>query len=142
MVGSARARFTPSAAGKNRRSGMEMMKAALGADKVLDYTKRESAKYLEVYDFVLDTVGKRKSSELKKACGNALAKGGVYASIDDGALLLRSDRLNRIAELVESGIIRPVTDRIFPFERIAEAHAYVETGHKRGNVAITVNKTA
>jgi NADPH:quinone reductase-like Zn-dependent oxidoreductase len=42
--------------------------------------------------------------------------------------------------LVESGTIKPVNDRIFPFERIVEAHRYVETGHKKGNVAITVNK--
>jgi NADPH:quinone reductase-like Zn-dependent oxidoreductase len=113
---------------------------SLGADKVLDYTKIESVTYLGKYDFVLDAVGKRKTSELKKACVRALAANGKYVSIDDGALLLQSDRLNRITELVDSGKIKPVTDRIFQFEQMVEAHKYVETGHKKGNVAITVNK--
>lgn len=120
-------------------SNIEFVKS-LGADKVLDYTKKESIKYLEEYDFVLDTVGKRKTSALKKACADALAINGKYVSIDDGALLLQSDRLNRITELVESGVIKPVNDRIYPFEQIIEAHKYVEMGHKKGNVAITVNK--
>lgn len=115
---------------------------SLGADKVLDYTKDESIEQLEEYDLVADTVGKRRTSELKKACAGALAAGGKYVSIDDSALLCDSDRLNRITELIEAGFIKPVTDRIYPFEQIVEAHRYVETGHKKGNVAITVNKKA
>ena len=119
-------------------SNLELAKS-LGADKVLDYTKNESIDDLEEYDFVLDAVGKNRTSELKKACMDALTRNGKYISIDDGALLLQSDRLNRIRELVESGIIKPVTDRVYPFEQIVEAHKYVEMGHKKGNVAITVN---
>jgi NADPH:quinone reductase-like Zn-dependent oxidoreductase len=114
---------------------------SLGADSVLDYTKDESVKYLEEYDLVIDTVGKRKTSELKKACAQALRGNGKYISIDDGALVLRSDRLNKITELVELGVIQPVNDRVYPFEQMIEAHRYVEMGHKKGNVAITVNKT-
>ena len=120
-------------------SNMEFVKS-LGADKVLDYTNKDSVKYLEEYDFVLDTVGKRKTSELKIACVNALKISGKYVSIDDGALLCQSSRLDQIRELIESGKIKPVTDRIYPFEQIIEAHKYVETGHKKGNVAITVNQ--
>ncbi len=120
-------------------SHIEFIKS-LGADKVLDYTKKESIEFLEEYDFVLDAVGKNKTSALKKACAKALATNGKYASIDDGALLLQSDRLNRITELVELGTIKPVNDRIYHFDQIVEAHKYVETGHKKGNVAITVNK--
>jgi NADPH:quinone reductase-like Zn-dependent oxidoreductase len=112
-------------------SNKEFVKS-LGADKVLDYTKNDSVNHLEEYDLIIDTVGKRKTSELKKACANALAKGGKLLSIDDGALLLQSDRLNRITELVESGKIKPVNDRIYPFEQVIEAHKYVELGHKRG----------
>jgi len=115
---------------------------SLGADKTLDYTNSESLKNLEQYDLVVDAVGKRKISALKKACKKSLAKNGKYVSIDDGALLLQSDRLERITELVENGAIKPVTDKVFPFEQIVEAHRYVETGHKRGNVAITVNTKA
>lgn len=120
-------------------SNMEFVKS-LGADNVLDYTNKDSIKHLVEYDFVLDTVGKRKSSELKRACVNALITGGKYVSIDDGALLLQSSRLDQIRELIESGKIKPVNDRIYPFEQIIEAHKYVEAGHKRGNVAITVNR--
>lgn len=120
-------------------SNMEFVKS-LGADIVLDYTKNESIDCLEKYDLVIDAVGKRKTSDLKKACAHALTANGKYVSIDDGALLLQSDRLNRITELVESGAIKPVTDRVYPFEQIVEAHKYVESGHKKGNVAIRVNK--
>ena len=113
---------------------------SLGADKVLDYTEKESIANIEKYDFILDAVGKRKTSDLKKACERAMAKNGKYVSIDDGALLLQSSRLDQIRELIESEKIRPVNDRCYPFEQIVEAHKYVETGHKKGNVAITVNK--
>jgi NADPH:quinone reductase-like Zn-dependent oxidoreductase len=120
-------------------SHIEFVKS-LGADKVLDYTIKQSIESLEEYDYVLDAVGKNKTSALKKACAKALATNGKYGSIDDGALLLQSDRLNRITELVELGTIKPVNDRIYDFNQIVEAHKYVETGHKKGNVAITVNK--
>jgi len=113
---------------------------SLGADKVLDYTDKGSIAKIEKYDFVLDAVGKRRTSDLRKACERALAKNGKYVSIDDGALLLRSSRLDQIRELIESGKIRPINDRCYPFEQIVEAHKYVETGHKKGNVAITVNQ--
>jgi NADPH:quinone reductase-like Zn-dependent oxidoreductase len=119
-------------------SHMEFI-ASLGADRVLDYTNKESIHCLEEYDLVLDAVGKRKTSELKKACVHALRGGGTYVSIDDDALVLRSDRLNRITKLVESGVIKPITDRVYPFEHMVEAHRYVELGHKKGNVAITVH---
>jgi len=113
---------------------------SLGADKVLDYTEKESIANIEKYDFILDAVGKRRTSDLKKACKRAIAKNGKYVSIDDGALLLRSSRLDQIRELIESEKIRPINDRCYPFEQIVEAHKYVETGHKKGNVAITVNQ--
>ena len=112
---------------------------SLGADHVLDYTKQESNKTLQKYDYILDAVGKAKTSALKKACKKAILKNGKYVSIDDSALLLESARLNRITKLVEAGKIKPITDNVFSFEQIIEAHNYVETGHKRGNVAITVN---
>ena len=68
----------------------------------------------------------------------ALAPGGKYASIDDGDLQLDSSRLDKTREYIEAGFMKPVVDRIFPFEEIAEAHRYVEMGHKKGGVAITV----
>ena len=119
-------------------SNFEFVKS-LGAEKVLDYTKNDSINKLERYDLVFDAVGKRKTSELKINCSKSLAKNGKYISIDDEALQLSSERLNKITQLVESGKIKPVTDRVYNFDQIVEAHKYVELGHKRGNVAITVN---
>jgi NADPH:quinone reductase-like Zn-dependent oxidoreductase len=115
--------------------------ASLGADKTLDYTDERSLLELDRYDVVLDAVGKRRTSALKEACARALTAGGAYVSIDDGDLVLSSGRLDRIRELVEAEAIRPVTDRCYAFEQVVDAHRYVELGHKRGNVAVTVNRT-
>lgn len=111
---------------------------SLGADKALDYTKEESISKLEVYDLILDSVGKRKTSHLKEACKLSLANKGKFVSIDDSPLLCSSERLNKIKELVEVKVITPINDRCYPFEQIIEAHRYVELGHKKGGVAITV----
>lgn len=119
-------------------SNFEFVKS-LGADKVLDYTDYNSINNLERYDLILDAVGKRRTSELKKACIKSITPNGKYISIDDEALQLRSERLNKITKLVETGTIKPITDRIYNFDQIVEAHKYVEQGHKRGNVAIMVN---
>ncbi|NUN10800.1 MAG: NAD(P)-dependent alcohol dehydrogenase [Ignavibacteriaceae bacterium] len=112
---------------------------SLGADRALDYTQSSSVKLLDKYDVVFDTVGIAKTSALKTAAKSALMPSGKYLSIDDAGLLLESDRLNEIKDLIESGAVKPVTDRVYPFEQIAEAHKYVEMGHKRGNVAVEVN---
>jgi NADPH:quinone reductase-like Zn-dependent oxidoreductase len=119
-------------------ANMDMVKS-LGAETVIDYTKEDALNPGVQYDFVLDAVGKNKTSKLKEACKKALAPGGKYASIDDGALLLDSKRLALIKELVEAGHIIPVVDRCYPFEEIVEAHRYVGRGHKKGGVAIRVN---
>jgi NADPH:quinone reductase-like Zn-dependent oxidoreductase len=111
---------------------------SLGADKTIDYTTDRSPAPGERFDFVLDAVGKQKTSSLKDACRNALSPGGTYASIDDEKLLLDSKRLDSIRELVEAGHIKPVLDRCYPLEEIVEAHRYVGAGHKRGGVAVTV----
>ena len=59
-------------------------------------------------------------------------------SIDDEALLLSSKRLEKITELVEKKILKPINDKVYNIDQIIEAHKYVEIGHKTGNVAITV----
>jgi len=112
----------------------------LGADYVIDYTKQDILPDEKKYDLVLDSVGILKTSKLKKACKKALSRNGRYISIDDGALKLDFRRLNRIKEFIESGIINPVIDKIYSFEDIAKAHEYVEQGHKKGGIAITIFK--
>ena len=119
-------------------SNLEMVKN-LGADFVIDYTKQNTVPKGETYDFILDAVGKVKTSKLKDSCKKSLSLNGKYVSIDNGDLKLNSHILNKIKEFVESGKIKPVMDRIYLLEEIVEAHRYVEKGHKKGGVAITVN---
>jgi len=118
-------------------TNLELVKS-LGADKVIDYTVEDSLNPGEKFDFILDAVGKNKTSKLKKACKRALVPGGKYVSIDDGALMLDSKRLALIKNLVEAGHIKPVIDRAYSSEQIVEAHRYVGKGHKKGGAAITV----
>ena len=113
---------------------------SLGADSVIDYTKVDALEPGDRYDFVLDAVGKAKTSRLKGSCRASVSGKDRYVSIDDGSLLLDSGRLAAMKELVEAGHIRPVVDRCYPLEDIAEAHRYVEKGHKRGGVAVTVRR--
>ncbi len=114
----------------------------LGADKTIDYTGACAVRELETYDLIMDCVGKARSSALKETCKKALTETGKFVSIDDSALLLSSSRLHRIREMVEQGTIVPVNDRRYTLDQIVEAHHYVELGHKKGNVAITVSGIA
>jgi NADPH:quinone reductase-like Zn-dependent oxidoreductase len=118
-------------------ANLELVRS-LGADRVIDYTSQDALAPGERFDLVLDAVGKRKTSRLKQACKKALSPGGAYVSIDDGSLAPDSKRLDRMRHLVEAGHVKPVVDRCYPFEDMAEAHRYVGQGHKRGGVAITV----
>ncbi|NNE63004.1 MAG: NAD(P)-dependent alcohol dehydrogenase [Gammaproteobacteria bacterium] len=111
---------------------------SLGADRVIDYTKKDSAKLLEIYDLVLDAVGKNKTSELKVQCEKALTADGRYVSVDDSNVPLRSEYLDQVREFVEAGDLQVIIDRCYTLEEIVEAHTYVDQGHKKGNVVITL----
>ncbi|MBI3677347.1 MAG: NAD(P)-dependent alcohol dehydrogenase [Proteobacteria bacterium] len=112
---------------------------SLGADTVLDYTKEQSSA-LGRYDVVFDAVGRRKTSPMKEALRSALTSAGKYLSVDDELPRIRRTHLVRLKKLVEEGVLKPVIDRQYPLERIVEAHEYVEQGHKRGNVIVTVGE--
>lgn len=118
-------------------SNIELVKS-LGANIVIDYTEDLSISKLEVYDYILDAVGKNKNSNLKIASKKALTKNGEYISVDDGNVELRSEYLIQLTELCETGKIKVVTDRTYPLEQIVEAHRYVDKGHKKGSVVITI----
>jgi len=118
-------------------TNVEMVKS-LGTDRVIDYTKEDITKRGELYDFILDAVGKSKSSEFKLQCKNALTSNGKYISVDDGSPKEPVEHLIFLRELVETGQLKPVIDRCYPLEQMAEAHRYVDKGHKKGNVVITI----
>jgi NADPH:quinone reductase-like Zn-dependent oxidoreductase len=139
-------------------ANLELVRS-LGADKAVDYTAEDFTQTGETYDIIFDTVGKTSF----EACKGSLKRRGVYLAtvptlpillqaastlvsnkkVRVMATALRSARkktkeLVVLKELIEAGHIKAVIDRRYPLEEIAEAHRYVETGRKRGNVVITV----
>jgi NADPH:quinone reductase-like Zn-dependent oxidoreductase len=112
--------------------------ASLGATTVIDYTSEDLAEKAERYDLVLDAVGKRKSAAALRRCRQVLAPGGACVSVDDGRPDLRLEDLVLLGELATKGEIVPVIDRTYALDDIVDAHRYVDDGHKRGNVVITV----
>lgn len=110
---------------------------SIGAASVIDYTTEDFTK-TGPYDVIFDAVGRRKSASAMAASGAALAPGGVSMSVDDDFPRQKKSDLLTIKELAESGEFRPVIDRTYPLAEIVEAHRYVDLGHKKGNVILSV----
>jgi len=87
---------------------------------------------------IFDAVGRRKSAHALANSAAALAPNGLRMSVDDGSPKLLASDLHTLKDLAESGELRPVIDRCYPLEEIVEAHRYVDQGHKKGNVIVTV----
>jgi len=130
------------------------MLRSLGADHVIDYTQQDFTKNGEIYDVIFDVVGKVSFSHSQRS----IAPNGTYLLANPAKQIVQGmwtrmtsrkkvimqtssgtiDQLNDLRELIEAGKIRTVIDRSYPLEQIAEAHRYVETGAKKGNVVIIV----
>jgi NADPH:quinone reductase-like Zn-dependent oxidoreductase len=106
---------------------------ALGSVKTMDYAQEDFTQLGETYDVIFDAVRKLSSSSIQ----GSLNKGGIYLSVSSPTSE-KVENLLFLKDLIEAGKIRAVIDRHYPFEKIPEAHRYVEKGHKKGNVAITV----
>lgn len=135
-------------------TNLELVKS-LGANQVIDYAREDFSSKGETYDVIFEAVDKSSYS----ACMKSLKKDGTYINVTvplPGVRMLwtkltssrklilgqnspeNSEALNFLKELVETGKLKVVIDRYYAFEEIVEAHRYVEKGHKKGNVVITV----
>ncbi len=115
-------------------ANLELVKS-LGADRVVDYTQQDFTRSGETYDVVFDAVGKTSAAQGRQT----LKPGGIYLNVHkDSGNGERQKELLAIKELIEAGKLKPVIDRRYRFEEIVEAHRYVEQGHKKGNVVITL----
>ena len=129
---------------------------SIGADALIDYTKEDFTENGERYDIIVDTAGTAPFSRSRRS----LAQGGrllqILGGLPDllrapwfslttdkkviaGSLTTSPDDVRFLAGLAEKGELKPVIDRRFPFERIADAHRYVDAGHKKGNVVVTLD---
>jgi len=131
-------------------SNLKLVKS-LGADKVFDYTKEDFTKIGQTYDVIFDTVGKTSFSR----CKGSLKQSGIYLTVEwpflqalwtsiigskkviIGIAPNRTENVIFLKELIEEGKLRSVIDRCYPLEQTAEAHRYVDKGHKQGNVVIS-----
>jgi NADPH:quinone reductase-like Zn-dependent oxidoreductase len=135
-------------------ANMELVRS-LGANHVIDYTKQDFTENGETYDVIVDTAGtapfSRSKGSLKERGRLLLVLGGLpdllgapWVSMTSGKKVIagpagaRPEDLRFLAKLAEAGEFTPVIDRRYPFEQIAEAHHYVDTGRKKGNVIITI----
>jgi len=133
----------------------ELVKS-LGADKVIDYTKEDFTRNREYYDVVFDTLGKsplgKTLRSLKKGGKVLLANAGMGTMISSafrsafsnkkivsGVIKETSEDMNYFKQLIEHGRLKAVIDRIYTLKQISEAHAYVDKGHKKGNVILAIN---
>ncbi len=146
--------FGTEVTGVTSTTNLELV-TSLGADRVIDYTKEDFTKSGETYDIIADTVGATSFARCKRALkdqGRLLAIAGglpdmlaaLWVPMTSSKRVIvgpadeRPEDVRQLAELAKGGVLRPVIDRRYDFAQMAEAHAYVETGRKRGNVVVSV----
>jgi len=146
--------FGAEVTGVDSTGKLDMLRS-IGADYVIDYTQEDFTKSAETYDVIIDVMGKSSFSgsvrSLKQNGRYLLGNAGLTQMVRGrwtsmrsskkviiGAANQKTEDLLFLKELIEAGKIKPVIDRRYPLEQMAEAHRYVDKGHKRGSVVITV----
>jgi NADPH:quinone reductase-like Zn-dependent oxidoreductase len=115
------------------------MVRALGADRVIDYTQEDFTRLGETYDLIFDAVGKLAPAQAKQR----LRPGGSYLNVHKASSGRETTAdLLLLKELIEAGKLKVVIDRSYPLEQVVAAHRYVDQGHKKGNIAITLAHAA
>jgi NADPH:quinone reductase-like Zn-dependent oxidoreductase len=135
-------------------TNLELVKS-IGADHVIDYTKEDFTERVDEYDIIFDAVRKNTFAN----CKNALTSKGIYVTTEFGPSIMLQMKMNSnpngkrmvgmlgnidpedlvfLTELIEAGKIKPVIDRTYPLEEIADAHRYVDQGHAKGKVIIKI----
>jgi NADPH:quinone reductase-like Zn-dependent oxidoreductase len=111
--------------------------SSLGADKLIDYTIEDFTQSGESYDVIFDAVDLFEGDHKK-----SLKENGIYLNVDKSSDEIKTEEvtslLKELQELIEAGELKAVIDRTYPLDQIVEAHRYVDQGHKKGNVVITV----
>jgi NADPH:quinone reductase-like Zn-dependent oxidoreductase len=107
---------------------------SLGAATVIDYTQEDYAQRSDIYDVVLDAVGMLQPEQARRV----LRPSGLYVNVHNVPGGESLDDLVLLKELAETGVVKPVIDRSYQLDQIVDAHRYVDQGHKRGNVVITI----
>ena len=115
------------------KTNMGLVKS-LGADYVIDYASENFRNKNVRYDVIFDAVGKI----TKSSCKNVLAAGGKYVSVNKGFASERIEDMQLLGELVQTGKLVPVIDKLYTLEQIVDAYNYADTGHKRGNIVIKI----
>jgi len=140
--------------GVDKAGKLELLRS-IGADYVMDYAREDFTRNGQQYDVIFDTIGKspfaRSLASLKEDGAYLNANPGIFGGMRMQRAAKRSSKriipwsggyttqnLLRLKELAEAGVIKAIIDRRYPLEQIAEAHRYVDTGEKRGNVVITM----
>lgn len=135
-------------------SNVDLVKS-IGADHVIDYTKEDFTQGFDIYDLIFDAVNTvsvfrtlksltANGTMILSAAGAKEMFQGLWISaaskrkVLTGVISHNTEDINLLKELIEKGLFKPVIDRIYTLEQMAEAHAYVEKGHKKGNIAINI----
>ncbi|MEK6481735.1 NAD(P)-dependent alcohol dehydrogenase [Catalinimonas sp. 4WD22] len=108
---------------------------SLGVEKLVLYDQEDFTRLSEPFDIIFDAVGKTS----KRACKHLLNKGGVYLNVNtSGFASEKIEQLQLLKKLFEEGRYKAVIDKIFLLEQVVEAHRYVDTGRKKGNVVLNI----